>query len=205
MEYLDCIPISNEIFVFSFPNEIWIGSCELLNGSVIVNKLNGLTINCMYLKSWYLVFESYLTSNEFVSTSIAYTNCETVVKISKIDFNLKISSNAFSQEFTFSKTMVLDIINSVSHMFVPSVCLNPTCTLVLTAIMGYFESQPDCHATLDQILQLSPANFLELIKKVLKLYNLSQNAYTICSSLIRHKSKIQYLYKLRCFSKFLDK
>ena len=201
MNYLDCIVVSNNIFVCSFPNEILIVSCEVKDNNVVVNQANALIVNCNFLRNWFKIFDQFLTENDFVSTCIAYTNSQNVLKFTKNEFKLNISGHHLGVTYSFDKTILMEIMNAMSHMYIASLCLTPQCTLIFNALMCHFEVCPDYENTLTTIMDLTPANFLDLIKSILILYNLSENSFLICSTLIRHKSIIRYLYKLRCYSK----
>lgn len=201
MNYLDSMAISNKYLVCSYPSEIVIVCCEVQDTRLIFDKANSLTLNCKFLKNWTKIFESYLDDIDFVPVSIASVNSDVVLKFSKNDFMLEISGSHLTDKFIFEKSFVLEIMHAISYMYIPSLCLNPPCTLIFSALVNHFESKKDYHLTLTTILQLTQSEFLELIQTVIEVYGLSQNYYAICSCLSRYKQKIQLLYKLRCYKK----
>lgn len=200
MDYLDSIALSDNLFLCSYPNEIFIVKCETKENGLIVDKTNALIINCQYLKHWLKIFENYLSEGEFVNTSIAYTNSTNVLKFTKADFKLIVSGFNLSNEFTFDKSTVLDIMCSISHLYIHSLCLTPPCTLIFAAMLFHFEIKPDFNKTVADIRNLTPKQFLDLIKSIIMSHDLSQNPFSISAILMRHKKSILYLYKLRCFS-----
>lgn len=201
MNYLDCIIVSNSICVCSYPNEILIASSKMKDHNFIVEKNNALIIHCSFLKNWFQIFDNFMSENEFVSSCIAYTNSPNTLKFTKTDFKLNVTGSHLAFGYSFDKSTVLEIMQAISHMYIKSLCLNSPCTLVFTALVCHFEVQPNYDETVTQILELSPKNLLDLIKSILILYDLSENSYLICATLIRYKKIIQYLYKLRCYSK----
>lgn len=201
MSYLDSMIVNNNIFVCSLPNEIQISFCEVQNNVTIVNISDALVINCKFVKNWYSIFEAFLSDDNFVATCIAQTNSPNVIKFTKEEFKLIISGNHLLTTYSFEKSIVLEIMNAISFMYIPSLCLTPQCTLIFTALMCHFEIGSDYEETILKIINLTPAKFLDLIKSIITMYDLSENFYLISSILIRHKPILRYLYNFRCFSK----
>jgi len=192
--------------VCSYPNEICIVHCEIIDNNLSLDKDGALIIHCNAVKKWFVIFESYLCEDEFKPTSLAYFDSDKMMKFTKNNFKLEIQGNHVAKKFSFNKFLVLDIMNAISYMYVSSLCLNPPCTLILNALLNHFEYKlnQDFEATDTYIAELSQSEFLDLIKDTLTLYSLSHNHYSICSTLIRYKTILHYVCKLRCYSKKLN-
>lgn len=201
MNYLDSIIVLNNIFVCSLPNEIQISMCEVQNNAIIVNVSDAILINCKFVKNWFNIFDSFLSDNDFVATCIAQTNSPNVIKFTKEEFKLIISGNHLLTSYSFDKGTVIEIMNAISYMYISSLCLTPQCTLIFNALMCHFEVCSNYEETILKITNLTPAKFLDLIKSIIIMYDLSENVYLISSVLMRHKPILRYLYNLRCYSK----